>query len=61
VLQKFLRLTADRFVNREQAVRSADSTKSFSFSGLACEALTAPLFGTIPAVHAPEAGPLFTK
>jgi hypothetical protein len=28
------------------------------FSGLACEALAAPLLGTIPALHAPQAGPL---
>jgi len=30
----------------------------FPNSGLACEARTAPLFGTIPAVNAPQAGPL---
>jgi hypothetical protein len=33
----------------------------FWFSGLACEALTAASFGTIPAVNAPEAGPLMLR
>jgi hypothetical protein len=31
---------------------------NFLFSGLACEARTAPSFGTTPALHAPQAGPL---
>jgi acyl-CoA reductase-like NAD-dependent aldehyde dehydrogenase/proline dehydrogenase len=41
--------------------RTDRSKRDPSFNGLASDGLTAPLIGTVPAVHAPQAGPLNKK